>query len=386
MASHVALSREIKTHILTRHLTEPPACALALLCPEWDLCCRDRANHALDAITRNTRVDVYTLPNPLRLADDRPVPGPHPPPPAAMVGGRVTTVFDHGRRGPADCVLVPVMRDPRAELCGLPEGLGRELAREWAGSSVFVASQRGGTVGPRWVGMAREEAQAAVLLREEAAARVLPFADDDCCLGRVFGVDGVEKEALPRVGGEDAGPRYLFQRLAHLVVNTVPEVASAEVCEVGMLPSAWGPVVLWNLEILGERLEYERRANLFLRWDAMERLETLSLDLRGFNYPVMRYLREEDVVDIARSLWGMNLAVLVVAGLRSWLQYPGFEALETGEVETGTWAPEKGAWVDENRAGTVNWWQLFARAVRPGGKLVFVDKQDGDGLRPQRLA
>ena len=97
------------------------------------------------------------------------------------------------------------------------------------------------------------------------------------------------------------------------------------------------------------RLEYERKANLRMRWRAMERLESLCLDLRGYTYPGAQYIRVDEVVDIAHSLSGMNLEVLVIAGLRSWGESPGPGVLSIEEVERGTWEAGSRAWVDEGR-------------------------------------
>lgn len=374
------LPPEIVTDILTHALAQPPVCALHLLCPEWHHCARQ--NPRLETILRNTRVDTYTLP----LYPDEP--------------GSVSTKFDHSPCGRGeDCIRLPVMKDPRVE--GVMDGLlvgregefyRRELVRRWVdGGNVVVASQRAGLVGPLWVRMEREVVDGLVLLREEEIVRLLAFGDDSGGMkgdgGRVFGVDGLEKEGLPAVRGEesDGAPRYLFQRLRHLVVNTVPELTQLEAHHFGSLPRSWGPEVAQNLELIEERLEYERRANLLMRWRAMDRLESLCLDLRGYTYPGMRYLAEEDVLEIAHALFGMDLKLLVVAGLRSWAEYPGPGVVEVGEVETGTWDRERRAWVDVGKAERVNWWEMFSRAVRPGGRLVLVDKQEGDGVRLLRL-
>lgn len=54
------LPPETIVDILTHALTEPPVCALALLCPQWNLCCRPHQSR--DALLRSIRVDTYTLP------------------------------------------------------------------------------------------------------------------------------------------------------------------------------------------------------------------------------------------------------------------------------------------------------------------------------------
>jgi hypothetical protein len=180
----VPLPAEILTDILTRHLLEPPTCALALLCPEWSLC--RRKNPRLEAVLRTTRVDTYTLPlhptttsvshnypntdhhrRPLKLRNDaRP--------------SSVSTTFDHG---PADHLCLPLLRDPRAalDLPRLPVPLQREVVRRWVGGSAVVVSQRKepATVGPLGVvRLEREAVDGMLLLREEGVVRLCPFEDD----------------------------------------------------------------------------------------------------------------------------------------------------------------------------------------------------------------
>ena len=100
------------------------------------------------------------------------------------------------------------------------------------------------------------------------------------------------------------------------------------------------------------------------------------MDLRG-----PQLLSSAELAKVARALGGKGLKLLVVAGLRSWDMYPGGNALELAEVEGGTWDAEWEVWRRGlNGEGEVNWWKMFMGAVRPGGRLVFVDKQDGGEL------
>lgn len=436
------LPTETLADILTARYTCPPTCALALFCPDWALC--RRAHLRLEAVLRTTRVDTYVLPSlPTHLRSSRSstsstsekeVEEKEQEQEKAGGGGKVTTTFDH----PPDeharfSAVAPVMRDPRGlgmvpgRRGGFPPFLHRELVRAWVSKSVVVLGQRlGSGVGPLWGGLEPEEVERMVLLRDvtvpgeveferteegevierRGVGGVVPFEDDFWVADggddsgetvgrwRVFGIEGWEKEVLPPVpGGDDEGngaPRYLYQRLRHLVVNTVPALTRLEATDLGMAPSTWNADASSNLVHLEERLEYERRANLLLRWDAMEQLESLFLDLRGYSMPTGRYLFDEDILDLATSLAGKGLGLLVVAGLRSWTRYCGPEPLHLDEVEGGTWKAEWGVWVDENRGGRINWWRSFIAAVKPGGRLVFVDKGAGDGtpwrlLRPDSL-
>jgi hypothetical protein len=173
----------------------------------------------------------------------------------------------------------------------------------------------------------------------------------------------------------------LFQRVRALVVNCVPALADIEVVDLGMPPTMWGPVVGRNMVLLGERLEYERRANWRVRWDAMERLESLFLDLRGYMMTGNKFLNHEDVLHLARSLKGKGLKLLVIAGLRSGARYHGPDPLRIEEVEEGVWDALGQMWVSRKWGRGINWWLMFRDAVRPGGRLVFVDKQDENRLR-----
>ncbi|KAL2183742.1 hypothetical protein L209DRAFT_766436 [Thermothelomyces heterothallicus CBS 203.75] len=408
----------IAADILARSLRRPPRCALDLLCPEWSLC--RRRNRALEAVLRTTRVDTHTLPCP--EFGPGPAPGPAPAPETGTGTGtgpemgQIETAFDHdppkcggrGRGGGSGryCIPLEVMQDPREVFGGgggggggsLPRDLQRELGRGGGGRG-----GRGGGGGGGGGGKAER-----IILREERAVGLVPYEDDlvievggrggeeeeqeeqeqekgGAAREMVCGVDWYEKDALPAASagdGEGGTPVYLFGKIRHLVVNCVPALAGIEAEDLGMMPATRCAQTRRNLEYLEERLEQERRAHLRVRWDAMERLETLCLDLRGFSMPEHRYLYVEDVLQLARSLHGKRLELLVIAGLRSFRSYHGFDPEKMADVEEGMWNPGLGAWVSKKKGVGINWWKMFEGAVRPGGRLVFVDKSNADGLLP----
>jgi len=132
----------------------------------------------------------------------------------------------------------------------------------WAAGIVVVASQRQEAlrllVGPLCgLDPASEEAGdvPVVVLREEQAVGRVSNKDDfvkevgDGEGGRGFaGVDWYKKYSLPCFsadGGDHQkvylfeNPVYLFERIRHLVVNSVPALVRVETRDLGMMPVAW---------------------------------------------------------------------------------------------------------------------------------------------------
>ena len=147
-------------------------------------------------------------------------------------------------------------------VCCLPLDLQRELMCRWAAGIVVVASQRQEAlrllVGPLCgLDPASEEAGdvPVVVLREEQAVGRVSNKDDfvkevgDGEGGRGFaGVDWYKKYSLPCFsadGGDHQkvylfeNPVYLFERIRHLVVNSVPALVRVETRDLGMMPVAW---------------------------------------------------------------------------------------------------------------------------------------------------
>ncbi|KAL2132301.1 hypothetical protein VTI74DRAFT_3964 [Chaetomium olivicolor] len=223
----------------------------------------------------------------------------------------------------------------------MPAYYHRELAKHWAAESVVVLGHRVHNIGPLWAKIPREIVEETVLLRdfrgvgwwlagwwrlrmiisrEKSGGRGWRWGGEEWwklkrggamgapggvgaagesrksgvgTAGRVYSVDGQEKVRLPPLagGGDDEGGRvYLFQRVRHLVVNAVPKLVELEEYELGWLPSRWGVEASRNLVRLEHRLTYERKANFLLRWHAMERLESLFLDLRAYSLPKVKHL------------------------------------------------------------------------------------------------
>ncbi|KAK3896500.1 hypothetical protein C8A05DRAFT_39959 [Staphylotrichum tortipilum] len=146
----------------------------------------------------------------------------------------------------------------------------------------------------------------------------------------VHSVDGEEKEVMPGGGGEG---EYIHRGLRRLVVNSTLELAGLRVADFGGLV----------------------RLDWYGQWDAMDWLDTLFLDLESYSLPRNRYLYNDDVSQLARSLKGKGLALLVIAELRSWSRYPGPDPIEIEEVEEALWDDLFREWVSRIPGDKVNW-------------------------------
>ena len=89
------------------------------------------------------------------------------------------------------------------------------------------------------------------------------------------------------------------------------------------------------------------------------------------------------VLKVAQSLYRLErkLKLLVIVGLRSYSSWPGQEPMKIEEVILAevVSVPVDPGWgiplVRDDQTHQPNWVMIFGGAVRPGGKLVLVDKQ-----------
>ena len=260
----------------------------------------------------------------------------------------ISTSFDHGEH---DCIYLPILRDPR-ELPNIETHFDRELVKDWSGSStmVFGQQQKAPNLQSGWASYLAT--RGGFPLREPRA------------MGRRAPKDYLP--LIPKLTGLPQPRLYLYQRFRHLILNADPSLAEALMTDAWVYPltaSLSSQVVPW---LIAERLDIERHANLSIDWRAMPSLESLFLDIRGFSQMV---IDEDKVEDAAKMLEGKNLDLLVIAGLRSLEFYPSPEDMKVEEPRNGT-----GRFLITD-TDEKDWIGLFRKAVRPGGKLILVDKQ-----------
>lgn len=346
MARLPQLPLELIIKILAISLEEEPVCAFNLLAPEWNLCGRQHGE--LETLLRSTRFDTYTV----------------------LEGGQghLSTTFDHCSK---DCIHLPLMHDPRG-LPPLEPYLDRELIKEWSGTNTMEFGQTPWYIGPLSDPELARKVGNYPLLRHPLALDLIPFHDPVST--------NTLKAMVPPVPGTTGAPMtFIYERIQHLVLNTVPSLWDLKNTDFGTMPDDPQGIAPGVLEAIDAQLAVERSFHLIADWAAMTRLESVFLDVRPFSRDK---LGEADIAAAACGLAGRGLKLLVVAGLRSFEYYTGPEPMEMG--------PDSDAEYDGKDGGRAynpcgwDWIRLFRDAVRPGGKLILVDKQL-DAIRPLPL-
>ncbi|KAI0159555.1 hypothetical protein GGR57DRAFT_428710 [Xylariaceae sp. FL1272] len=105
---------------------------------------------------------------------------------------------------------------------------------------------------------------------------------------------------------------------------------------------------------------------VYIAWSQMPKLETVFLDLRTYSLEKnteFRLLSKKEIAECAREMGQhLHLKLLLLAGLGSQAFDMGYHGIEDNEV------PEA-----EEIDGQPNWIKLFCPALRPGGRIIFVD-------------
>lgn len=339
---------ELKERILFYLYAEDPRCVFEVFCPEWKMCSREGKDSA-----SSVRFDMYSLPK------------------GGEEEGRVKARTAFGGccgqdgEGHRSCLCLPYFwRDPRGfdSEGRWPGGYKRELMREWVDEGLVVVSHA--RKEERLEGIKRHDSLKGItgkgegtgigLLRGEGVGRLVPGE----------GWSGLV-EAMP--GG--VGKEYLCERIRWLCINTFPRLL-----KIAPLDAA-DPENGETIRAIGERLEEEWRDTYALDWGRMKRLRGLWVDLRIWEV-VNRGRREEDgffrrvASKLVEGLKGKGLEVLVIAGLGGFKEEEG-EAKWADVEEGGKWDEESGLWRFER--GRIDWFRSFKEAVRPGGKVIFVN-------------
>jgi hypothetical protein len=237
-----------------------------------------------------------------------------------------------------------------------------------------------------------ERIQSMDLLRDPAAARILPYVPD---LGLFEPVDAV-KETLP---GTDIP---MYRHIRHLVLNTREDFLGCTPRHIAHFPlpvhqgdlhpmtePATSPLRL-RWVALQQRIEADQRAHIHVDFASMPRLETLFLDLANCDLGAMVVAARNLAARAAKFGTGLRLLVLndltddyaVSTGAELWLsaeyagqrlgRFAGWDSSQHEKFLYGVDVP-----YDESEVWQSWTWyaiSMFAKALRPGGRLMLVSQ------------
>ncbi|KAI0391379.1 hypothetical protein F5Y17DRAFT_440982 [Xylariaceae sp. FL0594] len=317
-----------------------PRCAFDLVAPDWNICryenevMETKLEH-LGRMLNSARVVTYT-----RGTSSKP--------------GKISHDFDQRQR---EHLLTPfAILDPNA----IPVNtmFSSEYLKQFHCNRTHVftlsvdpdissnaANRRESTSNSSW--------RDVMPLRGQKARAVLPYDD--------------EPADAPKVSAF-LGSAPVYHNLRHIAVHSPLELM--QVNAESLMTRTAGHVtnnVFGDPKGLDDALDLDRSAHLWLSWSQMPRLESVFLDLRIYSHDLntdRRCLSRAQVVDRAREMGRhLQLRTLVLVGLQSYSFCHNSTRYDETHIEDA-----------DEIAGEPNWIKVFRPAVRPGGKIVLVDK------------
>ncbi|KAI2617610.1 hypothetical protein GGS26DRAFT_576245 [Hypomontagnella submonticulosa] len=185
-------------------------------------------------------------------------------------------------------------------------------------------------------------------LRGRKAQDILPFDDERPRLPKQRTPDGVK----------------IFKLLRHIIIHSPPTLMKVDA------RSLVGPnmeISDVNLSHLDTAIDLDRASPLWVSWKRMRKLESVCLDLRVYSSDLNTErgcINKVEICERANEMasW-LQLDLLVIAGLQSYSFATTYAFIPPERIET-----------DDEIDGEPNWIKIFRRALRPGGRLILVDR------------
>ncbi|KAI8629081.1 hypothetical protein F5Y19DRAFT_475642 [Xylariaceae sp. FL1651] len=319
------LPLEVMSMVMSHAITVEPRCALDFVVPDWKVCSRE--NPTLEKLLKITRVVTYTRGTDYKV-------------------GTLSCNFGHEEE---DHILTSMTVLDR-NLLTLNVWCSSEYTKEFYRSHTHVFSLA-------ICDLSREMAEKLlannwrelVPLRGLRATEILPFDDEP--------FDTTKKRAILL-----RSP--IYEHLRHIAVHSPLELLQVNAENSGILDKDARGV---SLEVLNNALDIDRSAHLWLSWSQMPKLESVFLDLRIYSHDINtehRCLSKYQIVDRAQEMGRhLQLKILMLAGLQSYSFETRYDIVTASDIEQ---------W--DEISGEPNWIKIFGPAVRPGGKIVLVDR------------
>ncbi|KAK6958346.1 hypothetical protein Daesc_001145 [Daldinia eschscholtzii] len=323
--ANISLPPEILSKVLSKTLHSRTRCALDLLVPDWEIC---EPSDPFPANTLDpTRVVTYTR----------------------GTGGKFGSLLTSLEHGGDDHIFLPLKsfddrtlainkfcRDEVFRACLLEGTQVFELAADDLPHNVAEESFL-------------KDPEAAFPIRGKHSRAILPYDDE---------LPGTDKRTMP------SGSPFLFKLLRHIVVRSPLTLLYVRACT---MVGRGVQIDNANLEALDWIIDLDRGSPIWLSWSKMPMLESVLLDLRIYSHDLntqRKCIGKGEIIRRAQEMgrW-LQLKLLVIAGLKSYSFDTSYETYSAELIEE----------VDEID-GEPNWIKIFSPALRPGGRLILVDK------------
>ncbi|KAI5925440.1 hypothetical protein F4810DRAFT_718333 [Camillea tinctor] len=316
------LPLEVYSMVISQAVEMDPCCALDILVPDWNIC--KRQNPKLEKALEITRIVTYTRGT-------------------KSEKGKLSFNYGHDEN---DHILLPRKRFD-VGLATADKWGYKEVSKEFYQGNTHVfqlglkSFMDSSSVSP--LALARRRFP----LRGDRMQDILPFDDEGPC----------RKQMSP---WKDAP---IYTDLRHIAIHSPLNVADVDSTNMVMPLHMQG----FNLETLDTLLDNDRSASLRLSWSRMPQLESVLLDLRIFSSDLnveIQCLTREHIIERAEEMGRhLNLKLLVIAGLQSYLYETRYESITVDRIENEATVNEE-----------PNWIKLFRTSLQPGGQLILVDR------------
>lgn len=242
----------------------------------------------------------------------------------------------------------------RSAFAVLPPRVGARVGKQYFDSHLPVISQQAQSVGLLWNVIRDMDC----LLRSPETMSLLPYYEEnykwkfmnDAHSESTHASGNMDdsKDRLPvlHMNEQDKPPKFCFQLIRHLVLNTSPRLMEASAGDLGAIPSTSADgITRHNLEIIEELLWSERKTRLEVDWWRLERLETLFIDIRSYGCSFVNSIDADGLYEMAEPLKGKQASQASCLGRAqilpaiSWRRAPEYRGRRDGE-NGFVWGPE----------------------------------------------
>ncbi|KAI1397278.1 hypothetical protein F4819DRAFT_503575 [Hypoxylon fuscum] len=310
-----------------------PRCALDLLVPDWKAC--NREDPLRERALKLTRVVTY-----MRGVDGK--------------GDNFTTTFGHDD---GDHIFLP-MKSLDDRILRINTRYHSETLRSYFNEGTQVFQLTADTIPSDATGESfLVNWRDAFPMRGQRSRSILPFDDEQ---------PGALKRKIPN------GSPYIFKLLRHIVIHSPLALINVDARTMIGIDAKISDD---NLEALNKAIDLDRASHLWLSWSEMPMLQSVLLDLRIYGHDLNTdrgCISKGEIVERAKEMgrW-LRLKLLVIAGLQSYSFNTSYELYTAKRIME-----------DDEVDGEPNWIKIFMPAVRPGGKLVLVDRLNEEPKLP----